>query len=150
MRRRGMIVVLAALLGLVAAAAFASWRSSVDTGNDRAASTAKPMIPTRTVDAGGVAVKIEPQQIDATGAVFRLSFDTHSVDLRFDVTPNAHLTVSDAPWTASSWSGDGPGGHHRSGLIPFSNGGPPTGNAVLHLSGLPEPVVANWTLIGGG
>jgi hypothetical protein len=150
MRRRSVIVVLAAVLVLLAGFAIAIWRTSVDTVNNRADSKAGATLPTRTVDAAGVAVKIEPQQIDATGAAFRISFDTHSVDLEFDVTQIAHLTVADAPWTASSWAGDGPGGHHRSGLVRFSSGGAPAGTAVLHLSGLPEPVVASWTLIGGG
>ena len=107
---------------------------------------AAPALATRTVEAGAVTVKIDPVRIDASGAEFKVAFDTHSVDLDFDVARNATLTVADTPWTGASWSGDGPSGHHRAGTVRFAAAGPAQGAAVLNLGGLPGPVTATWTL----
>ena len=103
-------------------------------------------LPSRTVTAGAVTVKVDAHHIDASGAEFKVSFDTHSVDLGFDIPGAARLTVNGTPWTTGTWSGDGPGGHHREGTLRFPSAGPATGRAALDISGLPTPVTAEWTL----
>ena len=102
----------------------------------------------REVEAGEVTVKVRPVRIDDQGAEFRVVFDTHSVDLGIDVAANARLTVGGSPWTAPSWSGAAPGGHHREGTLRFLSGGPAAGEVELRLSGLPAPVTATWAIAG--
>jgi len=137
----GIAILFVLVRGLVA---WSDWR---DEGTStKSASTAT--LPARTVDAGAVTVKLEPTQLDANGAVIKVSFDTHSVDLGFDVARQARLVVNGNAWPAAGWSGDGPGGHHRAGELRFTAAGPANGSATLTIGGLPKPVAATWR-IGG-
>jgi hypothetical protein len=144
--RRFLIVVAIAVLALAGVACGGNAKTaSPDTRGEPTQSSA-PALATKTVEAGLVTVKIDPVRIDATGAEFKVIFDTHSVDLDLDVARNATLTVADAPWTGATWSGDGPSGHHREGTVRFAAAGPARGAAELSLGGLPGPVTASWTL----
>ena len=102
----------------------------------------------RTVEAGEVTVKLTPQRIDADGATFEIVFDTHTVDLDFDVAANARLLVDGTVWRGATWEGPGPGGHHREGTLGFTAAGEATGTAQLSIDGLPRPVRATWELEG--
>lgn len=139
----------AVVVAFLAVRGVAGWRGG--SGRIGSSSTAKAAagLEARTIEAGAVTVKIEPRRVDAAGAEFSVTFDTHSGDLGLDVARNAHLVVAGSQWTGSTWSGDGPGGHHRAGTLRFTSGGSATGTAELHLSGLPAPVSASWTLGGG-
>ncbi len=106
-------------------------------------------LPARTVDAGGVQVRIEPLRIDQTGAAFLVILDTHSGDLRVDLAETARLEVGGADWGDAAWDGDPPGGHHRQGTLNFEPGGPTRGTARLAIDGLPGPVLASWTVEEG-
>jgi hypothetical protein len=135
----------------VAVAGVAAWLDGRDAGptttNKDSVSTAT-LPPTRTVEAGAVTVKLAPRQFDATGATFKIIFDTHSVALDLDVARQSRLVVGDSTWPVDGWSGDGPGGHHREGELRFRPIGPAAGTATLTLAGLPEPVTATWELGG--
>ena len=111
--------------------------------------TAKSVLPARTLAAGAVEVTITPTRLDTTGATFSIVLDTHSADLSVDLATFAVLTVGGTKWTVQGWTGDGPGGHHRSGELKFSAQRRPQGTAVLAIAGLPEPVEATWQLDGG-
>lgn len=100
----------------------------------------------REIEVGEVTVKVRPVLIDEEGAEFRVVFDTHSVDLGFDVAANARLTVGGSAWTAPTWAGAAPGGHHREGTLRFRSGGPAMGDVELRMSGLPAPLTATWTI----
>ena len=117
-----------------------------DGGGDTTASG--PALPARTVEAGEVTVELAPVRIDETGAEFEVTFDTHSVELGLDVARAARLSVGGADWGRPTWSGGGPGGHHREGRLRFKRGGDPSGTARLNIVGLPAPVTATWTLEG--
>ena len=150
MRRGRLIVVAVLVIGFLVVRGIAAWQDT-DPAITTTASGAAP-VPTyalKTVGAGAITVKLELRRLDSSGASIKLAFDTHSVDLGFDPIRIAHLTVAGRPWTAISWSGDGPGGHHRSGTAEFSAAGPATGTAELHLDGLPASVSASWTIAGG-
>ena len=147
MRRRGLIAVVVLVAGFLVLRGVAAWRDT-ESSVERTPAKAAPAFAERTIKSGAVTVKIEPTRIDAAGAEFRVAFDTHSFDLGLDVARHAHLTVGDKAWTASTWSGDGPGGHHRAGTLHFSPSGAPTGTAELHLDGLPTPVTATWPVNG--
>lgn len=146
MRRFLTVLAVAALALAVASCGGDTKTVAPDTPGGQSTQTSVPALATKTVEAGAVTVKIEPVRIDAAGAEFKVAFDTHSVDLNFDVARNATLTVADTPWTGASWSGDGPSGHHRAGTVRFAAAGPAQGAAVLNLGGLPGPVTATWTL----
>ena len=128
---------------LLVGAAVISWFIGQDNGGPAPARGATALA-TRTVPAGEVTVKVEPRQVDATGAVFKVTFDTHSEALDLDVARGATLVVGGVAWPVAGWSGDGPGGHHREGELRFSAGGPATGAAMLTISGLSKPVTATW------
>lgn len=114
--------------------------------DDGEAATGTNTLPRRTVEAGAVTVEITPREITADGASFTIVFDTHSVDLDLDVAGTARLVVGGDEWTAATWDGAGPGGHHREGTLGFDAAGEPSGEAVLTIEGLPEPVQATWDL----
>ena len=142
--RHWLLISVAAVLaigGLIA------WRSAGGTGNspDKVGASTSTLA-TRDVKAGSVTVKVQPIQFDAGGAVFKVSFDTHSVDLDQDLNSQPRLTVSGIAWPIVGWSGDGPGGHHRAGELRFTAVGTPTGSASLSIEGLPGPVIATWAL----
>lgn len=118
-------------------------------GRDDDASGADQKLPTRTIESGAVTVRITPIQLDASGAAFKVVLDTHAVDLDLDVAGSAQLVVDGTQWTAASWDGAGPGGHHREGTLRFDAAADPTGTAEVSISGLPKPVRATWTLKGG-
>ncbi len=138
MRSRRLITVCAALLMTALLAAC---------GDSAGAPDAQvPGLTARAVKAGAVDVEIEPQQLDAQGATFKITLDTHSVELSTDLAKSANLEVDAVSWPVSGWIGDGPGGHHREGKLAFTPGGPAKGTARLVITGLPEPVDVSWTL----
>lgn len=132
-------------VSVVALAGVALAACGGDDGSDDNASTA---LPARTVEAGEVDVEIEPTQLDAQGATFRIVLDTHSVELSMDIAGSARLEVGAAAWDVAGWAGDGPGGHHRDGELRFTAAGSAEGTARLTLSGFPGPVEATWDLGG--
>jgi hypothetical protein len=136
---RTRIVVVVILLAVVAAAAVWLVRSR-DTATGAAAAPA-----TRTIAAGGVTVTITPLSLDAAGARFDVAFDTHSGDINVDVAQAGQLLINGAPAPPGSWSGGGPRGHHRAGVLSYAAAVPPGATVELRLSGLPQAASATWT-----
>lgn len=70
---------------------------------------------------GSVTIGVIPEMV-AVGKKpsFKLEFNTHSVDLDFDVTKSVYL-VNDSGviYKNSLWDGASAGGHHRSGILTF-------------------------------
>ena len=102
----------------------------------------------KTVTAGEITVRLEPHHLDATGAEFAVTLDTHSAELDMDLVAGATLVVDDTEWPATAWDGDGPSGHHREGRLRFDAAGSPAGPVKMTLDGFPAPVAAQWTLDG--
>ena len=100
----------------------------------------------RTQQIGGLEVKVTPTQLDSRGAAFTITFDTHTGAPTIDVARSANLTVDGTAWTGATWSGDGPGGHHRTGTLRFPATGPTRGAARLSITGLAAPVDMTWQL----
>lgn len=120
--------------------------SAASRATDREEAGGSPDLAVRRVTAGAVEITIEPIRIDGTAAVFRIVMDTHSEELSADLARTAVLEVGGVEWTGASWSGDPPGGHHRTGELTFEAAGPPAGRVVLTLGGFSAPVEASWTL----
>jgi len=130
---------------LIVAGGLFAWRSTATSSAKVSSPTA---LPARNIDAGEVSVKIQPRQLDARGAVFEVSLETHSGALDLDVASRARLVVGSTTWPVTGWSGDGPGGHHRSGQLRFAPAGDARGTAKLTIGGLSTPVTASWS-VGG-
>lgn len=70
----------------------------------------------------GVTVKVAPKSIGTRDGrwEFAIVLDTHSADLRDDLTQSATLKTSDGrAFKPVRWDGAGPGGHHRQGVLTF-------------------------------
>lgn len=98
--------------------------------------------PVRVAEGGDVEITVTPLSLGGGGAVFRVAFDTHTVELGFDPVAVSRLETPAGVVPADSWEGDGPGGHHREGELRF-----PTdarlGDLQLRID-VDEPVVVDW------
>lgn len=75
----------------------------------------------RADDQAGVRVEVVPQPVvEGQPVEFDVYFNTHSVDLGFDVREIAVLEDREGEISEpTSWEGSPPGGHHRSGRLAF-------------------------------
>lgn len=103
----------------------------------------------RKATIGGLEVTVTPTRLDSSGAEFRVVFDTHTGAPGIDVSAHSVLVVDGTHWADPGWSGDGPGGHHRSGILRFEPAGPAQGDARLTISGLERPLEVGWELPEG-
>jgi hypothetical protein len=133
---RGTIAVIA-VIGLVVIAAVAWWLSRSD-------DTAASGLPARVVQAGAVEVTMTPLTLDASGAVFRIELDSHSVELDLDIAASAQLQINGSTAGGATWEGQGPGGHHREGTLRFTTPVPPSAGVELRITGLPTEPIGSW------
>lgn len=140
---RARMIVIGAAVVIAAAVAIA-----VATGGSDPSPASTGGFRAETVEAGAVTVRLEPHHVDATGAEFRVTLDTHSGDLGMDLAQSASLTVGGVAWPAASWDGAGAGGHHRSGTLRFDAVGTATGAVELRLDGFSSPVTGSWQIDG--
>jgi hypothetical protein len=134
--RRRLIVVAAAALVLIAGC------SATPTGGSSGSTIAG--LGERTATVASIGVTVRPVQLDAGGAAFAVSLDTHAGSLSADLAASSRLEVGGTTWSAAGWDGDPTGGHHRKGTLRFTAAGAPTGTVTLTLSGLGDPVVFTW------
>ena len=82
---------------------------------------------------GNVTVTVTPKVLEiGKNPVFEIEFETHSVDLSFDVSKQSVLVDDKAvSLNQSVWDGSPPGGHHRSGTLSFNNSLTQTNNVEL-------------------
>ena len=140
--RPRMILISAAL---VVVAALGITVVTDDDGND-AAPKGTSELEAKTLTAGEITVRLDPHHLDASGAEFAVTLDTHSEELDMDLVAAATLLVNDTKWPAIAWDGDGPSGHHREGRLRFDATGSAAGPVEMTLDGFPAPVSATWTL----
>lgn len=72
----------------------------------------------RTSRQGGVTVTVSPRNVTGNLWEFEVVMDTHTVALNDDLARSAVLVTPEGEVPAS-WRGDGPGGHHRKGVLTF-------------------------------
>ena len=79
-------------------------------------------LPSQSTTDGGVNVTVTPVDLDLNAALwrFKVVLDTHSDDLRDDLTTTTVL-IDDRGESrrAVDWQGAAPGGHHREGVLAF-------------------------------
>lgn len=102
---------------------------------------ANPPGPQSSV-AGGVTIKVAPKSLGLTDNRWEFSvvLDTHSADLGDDLAQSATLTTSDGrTLKPTSWTGAGPGGHHREGVLTFEIPAPRPNAVELRIARPGEP-----------
>lgn len=72
-----------------------------------------------TSSQGGVTVKVAPRNLAGRVWEFDVVMDTHTQPLTDDLARSAVLVTPQGEVAPASWSGDGPGGHHRRGVLRF-------------------------------
>ncbi len=82
-----------------------------------------------------------PKKID-------LAFDTHSVDLAFDIDASVRLNYDGTEIPIGEWDGTEPGGHHRWGTVSVARPAEPGQLITFTFTGLSEPVSFRWTMPG--
>lgn len=79
---------------------------------------ASELLEPRTSRQGGVTVTVSLRNVAGNLWEFEVVMDTHTGALNDDLARSAVLVTPEGEVPAS-WSGDGPGGHHRKGLLTF-------------------------------
>jgi hypothetical protein len=126
----GAILVVAAVLLLSGCAARVEERttpaaapdvgSAPDDGEAQSSSSSGWDLSTQRNDAGRVEIDVTPLALDGDTWEFEVAFNTHTVDLGFDLTEVGALRCDRGQeFDAVAWEGSGPGGHHRSGVLKF-------------------------------
>lgn len=105
-------------------------------------------LPPQSSSQSGVTVKVTPRAFSGTEWEFEVVFDTHSQELNDDLL-KASVLLADgsAPSSPTGWQGDGPGGHHRKGVLRFkAAASPATLELRLQRPGEAAPRVFRWKL----
>lgn len=97
----------------------------------------------------GVTVKVTAKAIGSLDSRWEFSvvLDTHSADLNDDLVQSASLTTNDGrTLKPTSWTGAGPGGHHREGVLAFDVAAPRPTTFELRIArpGESAPRVFRW------
>jgi len=82
----------------------------------------EPVYKTQEQKGGNITIAVTPKILTpASQPAFDIVFDTHSVDLSFDVANASTLTdITKKTYGSAMWEGDPPSGHHRKGTLTFS------------------------------
>ncbi len=103
-------------------AAWLSWALLVAAPMTARAQASPGPLPTQTSSERGVTLKVTPKAPGPrTGPwEFHIVLDTHGAELSDDLTQSATLFTADGrSFRPLGWTGAGPGGHHRAGVLAF-------------------------------
>ena len=105
-------------------------------------------LPPQTSSRSGVTVKVTPRSAAGTDWEFEIVFDTHSQELKDDPMKSAVLAIDGGATAAPiDWHGDGPGGHHRKGVLRFKVAASPAMLELrLHRPAESEARIFRWQL----
>lgn len=93
------------------------------------AAAASEALPPKTSNHGGVTVKVAPRDVAGSVWEFEVVMDTHTQPLTDDLARSAVLVTTQGNVAPVSWSGDGPGAHHRKGVLSFK--APPESPTII-------------------
>lgn len=116
-----------------------------------AAQTAPSAAEPRTLVDQGVTVTVTPKALGSPDVRWEFSvvFDTHSAQLNDDVAQTTVLVTNDGrTLKPAAWTGAGPGGHHREGVLVFEAPVPRPASIELKMTRPGEPAVRifRWQL----
>ena len=106
-------------------------------------------LPSRTSNEQMVTVKVTPQDLAAKSWEFQVVLDTHVQPLDDDLVKSSVLLDSTGGrHEPLVWRGDGPGGHHRKGILVFAplEPRPPAIELQLRRPGEAAPRAFKWQL----
>jgi hypothetical protein len=105
-------------------------------------------LPVQSVSGSGVTVKATPRALPGGSWEIEIVFDTHSQELKDDLTKSASLIAGGKTYAPVSWQGDPPGGHHRKGMLKFGAVEPRPQEIELRIArpGEPKPRSFRWQL----
>lgn len=135
-------LIVAVLLGVVVA--LSGCGNAIPVGPAGAVGVDGPITQEQPIGAVTVIATFDPAVPDS----IELAFDTHSVDLAFDVDAAIELTFDGRRVERAYWDGAPPGGHHRYGTIwlpEIPRGGQ---TVALRFTGLGDPVTFTWRVPG--
>ena len=101
-------------------------------------------LETKESTEGPVSVTVTPLGLENNSPTgnFEISLDTHSEELSADLVAVSELVDDQGKiYLPISWEGDGPGGHHREGVLKFNPISPKPKSLVLKIKdvgGIPE------------
>lgn len=129
---------------LIAAAIIAT--TAVAWQGAHAQASPNPLTQTSAERSVTVMVTPTPAVQGAAEWVFAIKLDTHSATLDDDLTKTAVLLVDGREIAPSGWSGAGPGGHHREGVLKFpaSTQAPAVIELRIQRDSEPSPRVFRW------
>lgn len=86
-----------------------------------AAAFAAAHFEARKSNAAGVQVVVTPKPIAGKSGTwdFEVKMDTHTKPLSDDLVRASELVLDGRAIAPVAWTGDGPGGHHRKGVLQF-------------------------------
>lgn len=111
-------------------------------------SAAQGLAP-QTSSQSAVTVKVTPRNLQGALWEFEVVFDTHSQELKDDLSKNVVLIAADGtPVPPADWQGDAPGGHHRKGVLRFNALIPPPSTLEMRINrdGEPKSRSFRWEL----
>ncbi|KKW48028.1 MAG: hypothetical protein UY99_C0017G0025 [Parcubacteria group bacterium GW2011_GWA1_59_11] len=94
-----------------------------------------PAWPALTSEGGDVSVEVSPV-FSSDVWRFDIALNTHSVELDEDIAASAALIADGRTVRPLAWTGDPPGGHHRTGSLEFAPLSPPPDSVELVLYGV--------------
>ena len=123
--------------GLVVGRILSAPSSNISPQADKPAEIAQNTYETKENEGGDVTVSVTPLSFKAgLPASFDVTFETHSVDLVFDIVEIASLMDNMGNTYTPLWDGSPPGGHHRSGTLRFTPDLPKTRSLTLTFTGV--------------
>ena len=92
-------------------------------------------LATKKNDEGNVQVSVTPQGLSKADGAWRFTvqFTTHVTPISQDMMAVASLDGNAASEKPTAWEGDGPGGHHRKGVLVFKPIDPMPAAVTLHI-----------------
>ena len=116
------------------------------------ASAAAAPLAAQTSDVQMVAVTVTPKALPGTGEwQFGVTMNTHVAPLDDDLPASAVLVDPQGrTYAPIAWRGDGPGGHHRKGVLAFAPVTPRPATIELRVQRRGEPTARSfkWVLSG--
>lgn len=113
------------------------------------AAVAAPALSPQTSSEAAVMITVTPRAVAPDAWEFEVALNTHSKALDDDLLKSAVLVTADGKRIApSAWRGDGPGGHHRKGVLRFDAVAPSAAGLDLRISraGEARPRSFHWAL----
>lgn len=112
------IILIVLMVILVGVAVWLSLKTSAKSAIQLTARTVESSAQEQTNEDGPVSITAVPKA--SAEVVFQIELNTHTVSLDYDLKQLASLRdENQREYRPISWTGDPPGGHHRSGILSF-------------------------------